>query len=54
LLADLQEVDTMKNGNPTALVNAAQAAAAGAGELAHAPLIEARNLSKVYQTGAGG
>ena len=54
LLADLREVDATKNGNPAALVNAAQAAAAGAGELAHAPLIEARNLSKVYQTGAGG
>jgi ABC-type lipoprotein export system ATPase subunit len=52
LLADPQEVDATKNGNPAALVNAAQAATAG--ELAHAPLIEARNLSKVYQTGAGG
>jgi ABC-type lipoprotein export system ATPase subunit len=53
LLEDVQEVNLAKNDDPSAALDAAQTTA-GAGELSYVPLIEARNLSKVYQTGAGG
>jgi HAMP domain-containing protein len=52
LLANLREVEPTENGNHTDLEKAAQTVAAG--DPAHTPLIEARNLGKVYQTGAGG
>ena len=46
--------DGKQNGKPVAEISLAQPGMAEPGNLSRTPLIEARNLTKVYQTGAGG